>query len=214
MSRRAGNHRGHVGADILRGTPGADVIAGLGGHDRIRGGGGDDVLCGGNGNGELRGGAGDDRMFGGHDARRGQNDTQADFFDGGPGADRLVGGNDGGNDHVSYRSSERAVRVDLDAESASGQVSDKVIGSEWMTGTELGDVLLAGQTKDKNKYKGVTLRGLAAPTVWWAGVTSTPCTSVADRARTSRSRAATTVVSAPPAPTSCAPCVRRAATTP
>ncbi|MDQ3416210.1 MAG: hypothetical protein M3474_03740 [Actinomycetota bacterium] len=139
------------------------MIVGLGGADRVRGGGGDDVLCGGNGDDKLRGGAGDDRMFGGHDARRGQNDTQADFLSGGRGADRMVGGNDGGNDHVSYRLSKRAVSVDLDAESASGQGSDKVIGIEWVTGTDFGDVLRAGQTKDKNKYKGITFRGLDGP---------------------------------------------------
>lgn len=87
-------------ADVLRGTPGADVIVGLGGADRLRGGGGDDVLCGGNGDDKLRGGASDDRMFGGHDARRGQNDSQADFLSGGRGADRMVGGNDGGNERL------------------------------------------------------------------------------------------------------------------
>ncbi len=73
--------------------------------------------------------------------------------------------------NVSYRLSKRAVSVDLDAESASGQGSDQVIGIEWVTGTDFGDVLRAGKTKDKEKYEGA-------------------------------------------APTSCAPCVRRAATTP
>ncbi len=76
--------------------------------------------------------------------------------------------------NVSYRLSKRAVSVDLDAESASGQGSDQVIGIEWVTGTDFGDVLRAGKTKDKEKYEG------AAPT---------SCAS-------------------------CAPCVRRAATTP
>lgn len=150
-------------ADVLRGTAGADVIVGFGGADSIRGGGGDDVLCGRNGDDNLRGGSGDDRMFGGHDAKRGQNSTQADFFYGGRGDDRLVGGDDGGNDHVSYRLSKRAVRVDLDAESASGQGSDKVIGIEWVTGTDFGDVLRAGRTRDKEPYEGATLRGLDGP---------------------------------------------------
>ena len=96
-------------ADVILGTEGDDVINGLNGSDTIFGLGGDDVLQGGGGGDLLFGGDGDDRIL---------NSSGDDTYEGGAGADTLI--TFGGNDLLSYESSDAAVTINLSTNTASG----------------------------------------------------------------------------------------------
>lgn len=161
--------------DELVGTPGRDVIAGREGQDRIDARGGDDLVCAGGGFDFVRGRAGDDRIVSGRGSdtthggpgsdriRTGVGTVEALFggkgddrlwggpgaFDGligGPGDDRMDGG--GGRDIAWFFDSPRGVTVDLEADSARGFGSDRVVRVEGAAGSNLDDVLLGDQTSN------------------------------------------------------------------
>jgi large repetitive protein len=125
------NVTGSDGNDIITGDSGANTIDGGAGDDYVEGGGGNDTIIGGSGNDVIDAGSGDD------------------LVSGDDGDDLLIGGT--GNDTVTYEQSSSGVQVDLDAESATGEGQDTVIGFENITGSAQNDTLLgdaAGNTID------------------------------------------------------------------
>jgi Ca2+-binding RTX toxin-like protein len=159
-------------ADRLQGTRKRDVIVALGGNDVIGNLGEHDVVCAGVGDDVIRPrgrdsaflvdlGPGDDRFLHAH----------AYSVGGGPGDDRIVvdspvnvaGGP--GDDHlqmtrtlsyrypsngpcVSFRSSSRSVRVDLERGWARGEGRDRVIGFRCLTATRHDDVIAGTDRRD------------------------------------------------------------------
>ncbi len=140
---------GETGNDTLIGGAGADQLAGGAGNDTISGGAGDDGLQGGDGNDALSGGSGDDYLIG---------NAGSDTLTGGAGNDSLIGaggndtflagadpGNDtfiafgaGSFDTLSYASARAAVKVDMQAGTASGLAVGDIaqIGSDSLTHIE------------------------------------------------------------------------------
>ena len=170
---------GSFGHDILRGGAGHDTLIGGDGRDRLRGGDGHDELSGGNHADLLLGGEQSDVLWGGLDDDEmrggGGNDSMAgqagnDTVVGGYGGDEILGG--GGNDSVApgrgddvvnggsgpdwvlYRSSPRAVRVNLAAGTASGSGSDLLVDVENVAGTSRDDDIFGDEGRNE-------IRGLA-----------------------------------------------------
>lgn len=174
--------------DTISGTPGPDVIAALGGDDVVDGRGGDDVVCGGEGADLLSGGRGDDRLHGGQDreVRSRTIDRYGDTVAGGPGDDLLDPGVDTDGDgavvpdRVTYAGSATVVRVDLPADTVTGEGTDTlVLGSEPVTieasphddvlvGSDGEDVLEAGAGSD------VVDAGAGSDRVWLDPVEGAP----------------------------------------
>lgn len=159
-SAAADSLAGNEGANELAGGAGDDSLRGAGGDDRLVGGHGADYLAGGDGKDELLGGGGSDRLLGG---------SGDDLLAGGGGHDLLEGGGgndtlaadagddtlDGGNgvDTLRFDPGAAAVRVDLEAGSASGAGSDLLVDVENVVGTGGGDSL-AGSAAD-NRLDGL-----------------------------------------------------------
>ncbi len=145
---------GTPGDDRIRGTRGPDVVVALDGNDWVVGLGGDDVLCGNGGSDDLVGGLGNDQVFGGRDGqeqRVRRTLVLGDLLEGGPGDDHLDAGYDEPtgrvgvlrHDGVTYRHSARAVTVDLDASTATGEGRDVLVPGRHLelTGSPYDDVL-------------------------------------------------------------------------
>lgn len=155
---------GTGGDDVLRGTSGADVIDGRGGADVINGLAGDDVICGGYGADDLRGQGGNDRIYGGLDGYYFNGaETWWRFGDtlrGGPGNDTIVPGFDARNgtgmgpadtpDTITWDTSLRRVAVDLPAQRAVGDGSDRVVvnGPVALIGTKYDDFITGSAYRD------------------------------------------------------------------
>ena len=151
---------GTAAGDVLNGTSGNDVIAGLGGSDTIRGHGGDDRICGGDGADRLYGGSGRDRIFGGRDLLfvndEGSDERIGDQLRGGHGPDRLVPGLDlrhadeATPDLLSWSTSPRGVRVDLQRGTASGDGADTFARTgATVEGSPFGDVITGSDRADE-----------------------------------------------------------------
>lgn len=172
---------GTRGPDVIVSGRGGDKVYGEGGDDLIcsgsgrftnylYGGTGDDKLEGGGGYDTLFGDAGDDLLYGrgfpdflvggpGNDAEYGG--SSPDTFRDGPGDDVMVGGPDDEVDPsnlVVYSDSPGPVRIDLRADTATGNGDDIVrhiwqaIGSPYndvIRGTPRGDVLSGGCGDDR-----------------------------------------------------------------
>ncbi|HEY9344428.1 MAG TPA: calcium-binding protein [Inquilinus sp.] len=117
------------------GTAADETLAG----DSLR-----DVISGNDGDDTLDGGAANDTLIGGGDD---------DVLRGGAGADLLEGG--AGIDTASYYTSAAAVTVDLAADTASGgdAEGDALNGIENLSGSNIGDDVLAGDA-GANKLQG------------------------------------------------------------
>ena len=98
--------------DTVLGNAAGNQLFGYGGADRLTGGGGEDTLLGGEGNDSIFGGSGDDEVWGQE------------------GDDRIDGG--AGFDLVRYLGATGAVRVDLEA----GTASDGMGGTDRLTSIE------------------------------------------------------------------------------
>ncbi len=110
------------GDDIITGDSQANILDAGAGDDYIEAGAGDDTVLGGAGNDVIDAGAGDD------------------LVSGGAGDDLMIGGD--GNDTVSFDQSGSGVNVDLEAETATGEGSDTVIGFENVIGSDQDDSIL------------------------------------------------------------------------
>ena len=120
------NVTGSDGNDIIRGSADANTIDGGAGDDYIEGRGGDDIISGGAGADVIDAGSGDDLVAGG------------------TGDDLLIGGT--GNNTVTFGQSADSVEVDLEAESATGEGQDTVIGFQNVIGSDHDDSLLGDAT--------------------------------------------------------------------
>ncbi|HBJ34448.1 MAG TPA: hypothetical protein DDZ51_06725, partial [Planctomycetaceae bacterium] len=148
---------GNDGNDSLFGNQGNDHLLGGDGNDRLNGGTGNDILDGGEGNDVLLGGQGDDVILGG---------SGNDWIEAGAGADAIDGGD--GIDRIAYWGSDAGVKIDLEAQTASGghaegdtlqsieeavgsNHNDEIYGSEgnnaWLRGGD-GDDLIDGRGGD------------------------------------------------------------------
>ena len=139
---------GDRGSDVLHGTSDRDVIVSKGGDDVIRAGGGRDLICAGGGEDRIFGERGDDRIKGGN---------EADVLHGGEGDDLLDGGRRNNEDLlwedlVSYRHSETGVTLDLDAATATGEGTDRIIFVERVEGSEHADVIDGWDTAENRLY--------------------------------------------------------------
>lgn len=159
---------GGNGKDTLRGGTGNDKLFGGAGNDKLFGDAGNDMLTGGLGNDTLDGGAGNDMLFGdaGDNTLKGGlgNDTMTggtgdDTFIAGPGTDTITGGSNSAfnlaaliasgfvsGDWLSYADSTTAVGVNLDNSGGAlgGAAGDTWTGIENLRGSNLNDVLFAG----------------------------------------------------------------------
>ena len=117
-------------SDTFTGSELADIAEAGAGDDLLLGNGGDDFLDGGSGDDQVHGGAGDDVVAG---------DAGDDLLSGGAGDDLIVGGE--GTDTVTYAGSASGVQVDLEAETATGEGDDTVIGVENVVGSSHDDTL-------------------------------------------------------------------------
>ncbi len=123
---------GSPGADKLIGDANQNFLEGRAGNDVLLSGGGPDVLLGKEGADQLDGGEGNDKLFGG------------------PGDDVLNGGA-GPADTVSYSDAPAAVKVDLGANSATGEGSDLLSGVEGVSGSAFADGL-TGDSKPNELF--------------------------------------------------------------
>jgi RTX calcium-binding nonapeptide repeat (4 copies) len=91
---------------------------------------GPDILRAGDAPTDFDGGSGDDRLIGG---------ASDDFFEDDKGSDYMDGGGD--IDMVWYGNSPRGINLDLDAQEASGQGSDRILQISEVVGSEFSDVI-------------------------------------------------------------------------
>lgn len=143
------------GNDDLYGDDGNDVL--ISGHarlssgtagdtdgDALYGGAGDDILIGSGMSDTLYGGEGDDILMGGD----GQDVLYSD-----PGADLLDGGAGKGRDYLDYRSSDAAVRINLQTNVNHGghAEGDIIRNIDVIRGSAFGDTMI-GNAADNNLY--------------------------------------------------------------
>ena len=123
--------------DVLTGNAVSNSLNGDDGNDVLAGGGDYDSLYGNNGNDTLSGDAGNDYLSG---------DDGDDVLRGGAGADSLYGGN--GSDTASYFTSSAGVVISLAAGTASNgdAAGDYLDGIENLSGSNLGNDSLVGNT--------------------------------------------------------------------
>lgn len=130
---------GGSGNDNLKGDTGRDIISGGDDNDVIAGGDGDDTIAGGNGNDTISAGKGNDslRDDSGNDQVKG--DSGNDVIVAGTGNDTYDGGS--GNDTIDFSELTSAVKVDLEAHTASGSDRDVLKSIENVVGTSGADVI-------------------------------------------------------------------------
>ena len=154
---------GTGGADEITGTSKRDVIDARGGNDVIFSLGGSDLVCAGPGSDEVYASGGADVVYGsggsdgivggpGNDVIR--SGGSADYLNGGQGDDLLDAGI-AGFDYVDFRTSAGPVRVDLAAETATGDGNDVVKRAEMIAGSLFDDELL-GASRAFELYLGLT----------------------------------------------------------
>lgn len=127
--------------DVLVGSLDADSIVGLDGDDHLIGRDGNDVLFGGRGDDLLSGARDNDTLYGGDGSDVLIGGSGADVINGGRGGDVMDGG--AGRDTADYAGSAAAVRVNLNANTATGGDAngDILINIEDLSGSALADVL-------------------------------------------------------------------------
>ena len=153
---------GTGGSDEITGTGKRDVIDARGGNDVIFSLGGSDLVCAGPGSDEVYASGGADVIYGsgGSDGIVGgpgddviRSGGSADYLNGGQGDDFLDAGIKG-FDYVDFRTSAGPVRVDLAAETATGDGNDVVKRAEMIAGSLFDDELL-GASRSFELYLGL-----------------------------------------------------------